>query len=71
MLSSPRTRPAFSPPTYERQAKESSAILAKEHADPAADITAQERKIDQLVYEIYGLSSQERDIIENDIQYRG
>lgn len=71
MLSSPRIRPAFSPPTYERQAKECSAILAKEHADSAADITAQERKVDELVYDIYGLSSQERDIIENDIQYRG
>ena len=39
--------------------------------DPAADITAQERTIDELVYDLYGLSTHERDIIENDIRQRG
>ena len=36
-----------------------------------ADITAQERKIDELVYDLYGLTTEERDIIENDIRQRG
>lgn len=43
-------------------------ILAR---DSAADIAAQERKIDELVYDLYGLTTQERDMIENDMQQRG
>ncbi|WP_165177850.1 hypothetical protein [Desulfovibrio sp. ZJ369] len=50
---------------------EVAAIIAKVQADPAADISAQERKIDELVYDLYGLSTHERDIIENDIRQRG
>ncbi len=47
------------------------AIIARVQADPAADITAQERKIDELVYDLYGLSMHERDTIENEIRQRG
>lgn len=47
------------------------AIIARVQADPADDITAQERKIDELVYDLYGLSMRERDIIENEIRQRG
>lgn len=50
---------------------EVAAIIARVQADPAADITAQERKIDELVYDLYGLTTEERDIIENDIRQRG
>lgn len=50
---------------------EVAAIIARVQADPAADITAQERKIDELVYDLYGLSMRERDIIENEIRQRG
>lgn len=50
---------------------EVAAIIARVQADPAADITAQERKIDELVYDLYGLSMRERDVIENDIRQRG
>lgn len=50
---------------------EVAAIIARVQADPAADITAQERKIDELVYDLYGLSMRERGVIENDIRQRG
>lgn len=50
---------------------EVAAIIARVQADPAADITAQERKINELVYDLYGLTIQERDMIENDIRQRG
>lgn len=50
---------------------EVAAIIARVQADPADDITAQERKIDELVYDLYGLSMRERDIIENEIRQRG
>ena len=50
---------------------EVAAIIARVQADSAADITAQERKINELVYDLYGLTIQERDMIENDIRQRG
>ncbi len=39
-------------------------ILAAKKADPQADTTEQERKIDKLVYQLYGLSEREIQIIE-------
>lgn len=50
---------------------EVAAIIARVQADSAADITTQERKINELVYDLYGLTIQERDMIENDIRQRG
>lgn len=50
--------------------KEVASILAKLRVDPAADISAQERKIDKMVYGLYGLTDQERELIENDIRRR-
>lgn len=50
---------------------EVAAIIARVQADPAADITAQERKIDELVYDLYGLTTEERNIIGNNIRQRG
>lgn len=39
-------------------------ILAAKHADPEADTTALERKIDELVYQLYGLTEEEIKIVE-------
>ncbi|KAF0118188.1 MAG: type IIS restriction/modification enzyme, partial [bacterium] len=39
-------------------------ILATKAADPAADISALEGKIDQIVYELYGLTEEEIAIVE-------
>ncbi len=39
-------------------------ILAAKKANPQADTTEQERKIDKLVYQLYGLTEQEIQIIE-------
>lgn len=50
--------------------KEVASILAKLRADPAANISIQERKIDKMVYDLYGLTDQERELIENDIRRR-
>ena len=41
-----------------------SSILATKEADPAADTTPQEKEIDQLVYQLYGLTKAEINIIE-------
>ncbi len=54
----------------ERLRKVTATILAKVHADPAADISTEERKINEIVYEMYGLSNKERELIENDIRRR-
>ncbi len=39
-------------------------ILAARRADPAADVSALEREIDQLVYRLYGLTAEEIAIVE-------
>lgn len=39
-------------------------ILEAKHANPQADTSALEAQIDQLVYELYGLTQEEIDIIE-------
>ncbi len=39
-------------------------ILAAKAADPAADTSALEREIDQIVYELYGLTEEEIAIVE-------
>ena len=36
-------------------------ILAAKHADPAADVSALEHEIDQLVYDLYGLRQKNRE----------
>lgn len=54
----------------ERLRKVTATILAKVQADPAADFSTEERKINEIVYEMYGLSDQERELIENDIRRR-
>jgi len=39
-------------------------ILAAKRADPEADISALERKIDELVYKLYGLTAEEIKIVK-------
>jgi tRNA1(Val) A37 N6-methylase TrmN6 len=39
-------------------------ILAAKKSDPRADTTALENEIDQLVYDLYGLTEEERQIVE-------
>jgi hypothetical protein len=39
-------------------------IIASKRADPAADVSAWEREIDQLVYKLYGLTEEEIKIVE-------
>ncbi|MBP5366365.1 MAG: N-6 DNA methylase [Bacteroidales bacterium] len=39
-------------------------ILAAKKANPQADTSAQERAIDELVYELYGLTEEERKVVE-------
>jgi type II restriction/modification system DNA methylase subunit YeeA len=39
-------------------------ILAAKRADPSADVSAWEREIDQLVYQLYGLTKDEIEIVE-------
>ncbi len=46
----------------------SSNILAAKSANPAVDMREQERKIDELVYQLYGLTEEEIKIVEG--QYR-
>ena len=40
-------------------------ILSKKRQNPQADTTEEEKAIDQLVYDLYGLDENERQIIEN------
>ena len=40
-------------------------ILSAKTADPKADTTEQEAEIDRLVYHLYGLTPEQRDLIEN------
>jgi len=40
-------------------------ILSAKQVNPKADTSALEREIDQLVYELYGLTGEEIAIIEN------
>ena len=40
-------------------------ILSFKSEDPTADTTSLEQKIDQMVYELYGLTEEEIAIIEN------
>ena len=39
-------------------------ILAKKKANPQADTTVEENAIDKLVYQLYGLTEQEIQIVE-------
>ena len=39
-------------------------ILAFKGADPAADVSVLERQIDQMVYELYGLTPEEIVVVE-------
>jgi hypothetical protein len=43
-------------------------ILAAKQRDPAADTSEWEREVDQLVYSLYGLTSDEITLIENSAQ---
>jgi adenine-specific DNA-methyltransferase len=43
-------------------------ILAARRADPAADVSAWEREIDQLVYRLYGLTPEEIKIVEEGLK---
>jgi adenine-specific DNA-methyltransferase len=40
-------------------------ILAAKERDPDADVSALEREIDELVYALYGLTSEEIQIVES------
>ena len=42
-------------------------ILAAKEADPKADTSTLEQEIDQIVYELYGLTSEEIAIVESNI----
>jgi len=42
-------------------------ILAAKRADPAADISAWEREIDALVYQLYGLTAEEIAVVEGQV----
>jgi hypothetical protein len=42
-------------------------ILAAKEADPSADTTALEAEIDQLVYQLYGLTEEEIRIVEESV----
>lgn len=43
-------------------------ILAAKNANPAADTSAIEREIDELVFDLYGLTPQERETVQGDEQ---
>ena len=43
--------------------QDAQVILATKHADPAADTSELERQIDQMVYELYGLTEEEIKIV--------
>lgn len=42
-----------------------SGLMIGKRADPQADMSALEGEIDQLVYQLYGLTQEEIDIVEN------
>jgi adenine-specific DNA-methyltransferase len=42
-------------------------ILAAKRADPAFDSTQLERQIDQMVYELYGLTPEEVAVVEGKV----
>ncbi len=44
------------------------SVLAAKKADPSADTSAEERKIDLLVYHLYGLSFEEAKIIDTELK---
>ncbi len=46
-------------------------ILAAKKKDPNADTSALEREIDKMVYELYGLTDEEIEIVEGRRQKRG
>jgi hypothetical protein len=43
-------------------------ILATKKASPTADTSALERKVDALVYKLYGLTDAEIEIVENSVK---
>jgi len=42
-------------------------ILAAKRADPSADVSAWEREIDALVYQLYGLTAEEIAVVEGQV----
>jgi hypothetical protein len=42
--------------------------IAAKRADPAADVTAWEREIDERVYRLYGLTPEEIKIVEESVR---
>jgi hypothetical protein len=42
-------------------------ILTKKHQDPAADTNNLEAEIDRMVYDLYGLTEEEREIVEESV----
>ena len=55
-------------PTKEKQRpfiKLAEKITAAKQANPDADTTADEKEIDRLVYELYGLTEEEIEIVES------
>ena len=43
-------------------------IMAAKRDNPKADMSAEEREIDKLVYSLYGLTAEERRIIKSSIE---
>ena len=56
--------PPASLPSMERQFCFLDRILAAKRANPQAEPSALEREIDQLVYQLYGLTEEEIKIVE-------
>ena len=40
------------------------SILAAKESDPAADVSVLEREIDELVYALYGLTPEEKALVQ-------
>jgi hypothetical protein len=43
-------------------------ILAAKKEDPAADTSVLEEKIDELVFDLYGLTPEEREIVKEGVK---
>ncbi len=59
--------PAAPPETQERVERLVARILQAKEANPAADVSALEREIDERVYRLYGLTREEITIVEEPI----
>jgi hypothetical protein len=42
-------------------------LLQQKQQDPATDTSALEAEIDRMVYDLYGLSEEEREIVEGSV----